>query len=86
MRETKMNHCPQGTGQPPHHTIYTWWTHPKKAMAMRQRRMTPPRSNPSADVSGGTLSPAKEKVVIPAQEIITLQIVPKITKIPSSKT
>ena len=27
--------CPQGTGRPPHHTIYTWWIHPKKAMATR---------------------------------------------------
>ena len=47
--------------------------------------MTPPRSNPSADVSGAALSPAKAKVVIPAQEIITLRIVPKTTTIPSSK-
>ena len=47
--------------------------------------MTPPRSNPSANVSGTALSPDKAKVVIPAQEIITLQIVPKITTIPSSK-
>ena len=55
---------------------------PKKAMAMRQRRMTPPRSNPSTDVS----SPAKEKVVILAQEVITLRIVPKTTTAPSSKS
>ena len=52
---------------------------------MEQRRMTPPRSNPSADVSGATLSPAKAKVVIPAHEKITLQIVPKTTTIPSNK-
>ena len=65
--------------------IYTWWTHPKKAMATRQRRMTPPRSNPSADVSGAALSHAKAKVVIPAQEVITLRIVPKTTTTPSSK-
>ena len=47
--------------------------------------MTPPRSNPSVDVSGAALSPAKTKVVIPAQDIITLRIVPKTTTIPSSK-
>ena len=47
--------------------------------------MTPPRSNPSADVSDAALSPAKAKLVIPAQEIITLQIVPKMATIPSSK-
>ena len=47
--------------------------------------MTPPRNNPSADVSGAALSPAKAKVVIPAQEIITLRIAPKTTIIPSSK-
>ena len=46
--------------------------------------MTPPRSNPSANVSGAALSPAKAKVVIPAHEIITLWIVPKTTTIPSS--
>ena len=57
---------------------------PKKPMTTRQWRMTPPRSNPSANVSGADLSPAKEKVVIPAQEIITLWIVPKTTTIPSS--
>ena len=39
---------------------------PKKAMATRQRRMTPPRSNPSASVSGTALSPAMARVVIPA--------------------
>ena len=47
--------------------------------------MTPPRSNPNADVSGTALSPAKAKVVILAQEIMTLRIVPKTTTIPSSK-
>ena len=35
--------------------------------------------------SGAALSPAKAKVVILAQEIITLRIVPKIKTIPSSK-
>ena len=48
--------------------------------------MTPPRSNPSANVSGAALSPAKEKVVILAQEIITLWIAPKTMKTPSSKS
>ena len=47
--------------------------------------MTPPRNNPSADISGAALSPAKEKVVIPAQEIIKLRIVLKTATIPSSK-
>ena len=41
---------------------------------MEQRRMTPPRSNPSADVSDAALSPAIAKVVILAQETITLRI------------
>ena len=53
---------------------------------MRQQRMTPPRSNPRAGVSGAALSPAKTNVVIPAPEIIALRIVPKTTTIPSSKT
>ena len=30
-----------GRGQPPLHTIYTWWTLRKKPMAMRQWRITP---------------------------------------------
>ena len=58
---------------------------PKEGNGDGHRRMTPPRSNPSTNVSGATLSPAKAKVVIPAQEIITLRIVPKTTTIPSSK-
>ena len=53
-------------------------------MVTRQRRMTPPRSNPSTDVSGAALSPAKAKAVIPTQEIIALRIVPKMAIIPSS--
>ena len=69
---------------PPHHMIYTWWIPPKKAMAIRQWRMTSPRGNPSIDVSGAALSPAIAKVVIPAQETITLRIVPKTTTVPSS--
>ena len=47
--------------------------------------MTPPRSNPSVDVSDAALSPATAKVVILAQEIIILRLVPKTTTIPSSK-
>ena len=54
-------------------------------MVRRKRRMTPPRSNPSAGVSGAALSPAKAKVVIPAQEIIALRTMPKMATIPSSK-
>ena len=45
--------------------------------------MTPPRSNPSADVSGAALSPAIAKTAIPAPEITTHRTVPKIT--PSSR-
>ena len=52
---------------------------------MAQRRMTPPRSNPSVDVSGAALSLAKAKAVISAQEIIALRTVPKMKTIPSSK-
>src|SRR3954470_13626597 len=52
-------------------------------MAMEQRRMTPPRNSLSAGVSGAALNPAKEKTVIPAQEIITLRTVPE--KTPSNK-
>ena len=48
-------------------------------MAMEQQRMTPPRSNPSADVSSAALNPAKAKTMIPAREIITPQTVPKTT-------
>ena len=40
--------------------------------------------NPSTDINGAALSPATAKIVIPAQEIITLRIVPKTTTIPSS--
>ena len=40
----------------------------------------------SVIISCAALSPAKAKVVIPAQEIIILQIVPKTTTIPSSKS
>ena len=57
---------------------------PKAGNAMKKRRMTPPRRNPSANVIGAALSPAEEKVVIPAQEIITLRIVPKMATVSSS--
>ena len=53
------------------------------AMAMEQRRMTPPRNSLSAGVSGTALNPAKAKTVIPAREIITPRTVLKTT--PSSK-
>ena len=46
----------------------------------------PSKKQPKANVSGAALSPAKAKVVIPAQEIITLRIVPKTTTNPSSKS
>ena len=58
---------------------------PKKGNGDETTEMTPPRSNPSADVSGAALSPAKAKVVIAAQELIILRIVTKTTTIPSSK-
>ena len=64
--------------------IYIWWTPPKKPTARRKRRMTSPRSNPSADVSGTAISPATVRAVIPAHEIITIRIAPKTTTIPSS--
>ena len=58
---------------------------PKEGMVTGQRRITPPRSNPSASVSGAALSPTKAKAVILAPEIIALQTVPKATTIPSNK-
>ena len=58
---------------------------PKEGDGDKTTEMTPPRSNPSTDVSGAALSPAIAKVVIPAQETITLRIVPKTTTIPSSQ-
>ena len=61
------------------------WILQKMEMAMEQWGRTPPRSNPSADVSGAALSLAKAKAVTPAQEIIALRTVPKTTTISSSK-
>ena len=55
-------------------------------MAIRQQRIIPPRSNPSTDVSGAAPNIAIAKAAIPAQEIIMLRIVPKMTIIPSSQT
>ena len=63
--------------------IYTWWTSQRMGMAMEQRRMTPPRNNLSAGVSGAAQNPAKTNTVIPAQEIIILWKVLKET--PSNK-
>ena len=57
---------------------------PKEDNGDETAGVTPPRNNPSADVSGAAPSPAIAKVVIPAQETITLRIVPKTTTIPSS--
>ena len=53
-------------------------------MAKKQRRMTPPRNSPSAAASGAALNPATARIEIPALEIITPQIVPKMAIIPSS--
>ena len=52
-------------------------------MAMEQRRMAPPKNNPSADVSGAAQNPATARMEILAPEIITPRTVPKTT--PSSK-
>ena len=48
-------------------------------MAKEQRRMTPPRNNPSVGLSGAALNLATAKTVIPAREIITPRTVPKTT-------
>ena len=58
---------------------------PKKAMAIRQWRIIPSRSNLSTGVIDAALSPAIAKAVIPAQETITLWIVLKTKTIPSSQ-
>ena len=52
--------------------IYIWWTHPKKEMTTRQRRVIPLGSNLSSGVIGAALSPARAKIVIPARAIRTL--------------
>ena len=64
--------------------IYIWWTPPKKALAMRQWKIIPWRSNLGTGVIDAALSPTIAKAAIPAQETITLRIVPKTTTIPSS--
>ena len=51
-------------------------------MAKEQRRMTPPKSSPSASVSDAALSHAAAKTATPAQEKITLRTVPKTMKTP----
>ena len=63
---------PTGRWTATYHMTYTWWIHPERAMAKRQRRMHPP-SNPSANVSGAALSPTIAKTAITAQEDITVQ-------------
>ena len=45
---------------------------PKKAMAIRQRRIIPSRSNLSTGIIGAALSPAIANAAIPTQETITL--------------
>ena len=54
-------------------------------MAMRQRRIVPLRSNLSTGIIGSALSPAIEKIVIPAQEMIAIRMVPKTKTIPPSQ-
>ena len=48
-------------------------------MAKEKRRMTPPKSSPSAGVSGAALNPATARMKTPAPEIIIHWTVPKIT-------
>ena len=55
----------------------------KRERVMEQRRMTPPRNNPSAGVSGAAQNPANTKMAIPAREIIIPRKAPK--NIPPSK-
>ena len=54
-------------------------------MAIRQRRIITSRSNLSTGVIGAALNPAIAKIVIPAQETITLRIMPKTKTIPPSQ-
>ena len=49
-------------------------------MAIRQQRIIPLRNNLSTGVIDAALSPAIAKIVIPAQEMITIRMMPK-TKI-----
>ena len=65
--------------------IYIWWIHLNKAMAMRQRRIIPLRSNLSAGIIGAALSPVIEKIAIPAQDTITLWMMLKTKTIPPSQ-
>ena len=56
---------------------------PKESNAMRQRTITPWRSNLSTGIIGAAPSPAIAKIAIPAQEI-TIRMVPKTkTTLPS---
>ena len=54
------------------HDIYMVDT-PKEGNAKRQRRMAPPRSNPSTDVSGAALSLVAQKMATLAPEKIVLR-------------
>ena len=75
------DHRPQDAGLPLHHTIYTWWIHPKKTTARNgrmQRRIVPSRSNQSDDV-GAAPNPASAKTAITAQERIIPRSTPKET-------
>ena len=58
---------------------------PKEGNGDETSEDDPSKKQPKRHVSGAALSPAKAKVVIPAQEIITLRIVPKMATIPSNK-
>ena len=67
---------------------YIWWILPKKIMARikrMQQRIILLRNSRSADVSSVALNHARVETAIPAQEIIALRIVSKMTTIPSSK-
>ena len=50
-------------------------------MAMRQRNIIPWRSNLGPGVIGAAPSPAIDKIVIPAQEMIAIRMVPKMKTI-----
>ena len=54
-------------------------------MAMRHWRITLLRSNLNSSISDTALSPAIAKIVIPAQETIALQTMPKTKTIPPSQ-
>ena len=55
-------------------------------MAMRQLKIIPWRNNLGTGVIGAAPSAAIAKILIPAQEMITIWMVPKTKTIPPSQT